>query len=92
MVTYDGKPYVISTINYTDGRCERIALSVEVCPCGKSYKRRGVGYADDVARVWLCKHCGRVLAHYGTEADYEREQTAIFESIGMNRMVVRQSA
>ena len=45
---------------------ETLRLSLEVCGCGYSLARPGVGYAGPAG--WYCKRCGQLHTRDGTKA------------------------
>jgi len=49
----------VAQLRDADGNViETVRLSLEVCGCGYSYARPGVGYRGDYG--WLCKRCGQL--------------------------------
>ena len=77
--TVDGVEYEIGELRYEGGRVEKVALSLELCGCGRSYRRPGVGYYT--AAGYVCKDCGELLAPKTTDTDYQREQSRIIAEV-----------
>ena len=51
--------FKLATLRDREGRIrEHVRLSMEVCGCGYSYARPGVGYAGKTG--WHCKRCGQL--------------------------------
>ena len=53
---------------------ETLRLSLEVCGCGYSLARPGVGYAGPAG--WYCKRCGQLHTRDGTKARGSRVNEA----------------
>ena len=57
---------------------ETLRLSLEVCGCGYSLARPGVGYAGPAG--WYCKRCGQLHTRDGTKAGGGRVDAAALRS------------